>query len=226
MFNLAEDLYLLALQDDKGSLAGMVSMFANYMAAGAVLIDLNLQGRIHLENDQVKVANPAPLGDPVLDRALEMMAQSKTSLPPAKWVQQFSKLYKELHGLMTARLIKNRVIKRVDKRILGIFPVQRYPLRRKKYKRELLRGVRSAILRNRAPDERMMGMIRLIYVTGLVNVIFQRDERRKAKEKIMELLKAESLSTDMDQADNTIAKAVERSINVKKIQHAVMHSGG
>lgn len=226
MFNLAEDFYLLALDGEKGSLGGTIAMTMQYLTAGAILIDLGAQRRICLESGQLTVSGPAVMGDPVLDRAWELMAQSKTALPPDKWVRQFTKQYKEFLELMNARLIEKRVIKRVDTKILGIFPVKRYPLRRKRYKRELLKKVRSAILRTRQPDERTMGMIRLIYVSGLVSQIIPREYRKKAREKIQELLKAENLSTDAEHLESAIAKTVERAVTAKKIQHAVMHSGG
>ncbi|MFB3786909.1 MAG: GPP34 family phosphoprotein [bacterium] len=226
MFNLAEDFYLLALDGEKGSLGGTISMTMQYLTAGAILIDLSARGRVRLENGQLTAAGPAIMGDPVLDRAWELLAQSKTALPPDKWVRQFTKQYKEFLALMTTRLMEKRVIKCVNKKILGIFPVKRYPLRRKRYKRELLREVRSAILRTRQPDERMMGMIRLVYISGLISQIFPRELQKKAKEKIKLLLKADNIQVDTEQMERNIAKTVERMVTAKKIQHAAMHSGG
>lgn len=226
MFNLAEDLYLLALHSEKGSLSGVISMTIQYLTAGAILIDLSLRDRIRLENGQLKAAGPALTGDPVLDHAWDLIAQSETLMSPDKWVRQFSKQYKVFQELMTVRLIEKRVIKQVDKRILGIFPVKRYPLRRKRYKRELSREVRSAILRTRQPDERMMGMIRLVYISGLISQIFPRELQKKAKEKIKLLLKADSIQVDTEHMESNIAKTVERMVAAKKIQRMAVHSGG
>ncbi|HOJ62590.1 MAG TPA: GPP34 family phosphoprotein [bacterium] len=226
MFNLAEDFYLLALDGEKGSLSGQISMTVPYLTAGAILNDLGLRDRIHLENGLVKVTGPAVTEDPVLDRAWEVIAQSGPLRSPGKWVRLFAKQYKEFQELIVTRLLEHRVVKREEKRILGIFPVKRYPLRRKRYKRELVRQVRSAILRNRKPDERMRGMIRLIHLSGLISRIFPREDQRKAKEKVQALLKEENLSANAQELESTLSKILERAVAAGKTQRAILHSGG
>ncbi len=67
---LPEELLLLALDPVRGRSLNH-RRYLQYGLAGAALADLEEAGRIAVEGgDRIRVTNPLPLGDPVLDGAL------------------------------------------------------------------------------------------------------------------------------------------------------------
>jgi golgi phosphoprotein 3 len=83
---LGEDLLLLALDDEKGTISTPASDAVGYGLAGAALMDLTLQGRLEAgRGETLVVADPGPAGDDVLDEALQKIASSRKPGKAPHW---------------------------------------------------------------------------------------------------------------------------------------------
>ncbi|MGG7573086.1 GOLPH3/VPS74 family protein [Streptomyces sirii] len=102
--------------------------YLRYGLAGAALADLEATGRIAVERgDRVRVANPLPLGDPILDGALATLpapAKGGRGVRAHRWVRGAGRPVQEL---CLRRLEERGALRRQTHRALGLFPYERFP---------------------------------------------------------------------------------------------------
>ncbi|MFE1772490.1 GPP34 family phosphoprotein [Streptomyces sp. NPDC059008] len=124
---LPEELLLLALDPVRGRPLNS-PRYLRYGLAGAALADLEAAGRIAVERgDRVTVANPLPLGDPILDGALATLpapAKGGRGIRAHRWVRSASRPVREL---CLRRLEERGALRRQVYRALGLLPYERFP---------------------------------------------------------------------------------------------------
>lgn len=124
---LPEELLLLALDPVRGRPLNH-GAYLRYGLAGAALADLEGAGRITVEGrDRIVVANPLPLGDPVLDGALAALpgpAKQRRGGTARRWVRSAGRPVQEL---CLRRLEERGALRRESRRALGLFPYERFP---------------------------------------------------------------------------------------------------
>lgn len=84
MENLGEELTLLSIRPDKGTVA--TAQRISYGLMGAELIRLAARGRIEIERDRVSVRDASPTGDPELDTALASLIRARRPPRAQAWV--------------------------------------------------------------------------------------------------------------------------------------------
>lgn len=88
---IAEELVLLMLKDDLGFVAAPTSDWRMWCGfAGAVILDLSFRNRIDADLDHLHVIDPTPIGDDILDPALQIMAYDDTPRTTQYWVEYFA----------------------------------------------------------------------------------------------------------------------------------------
>ncbi|MEV4628050.1 GPP34 family phosphoprotein [Micromonospora sp. NPDC049523] len=120
--NLAEELLLLAYQDD-GSPAPD-SSWLDYGLAGAVLVELAVAGRVAPVQGRLRVVDPTPTGDQVVDRGLAQIVSARTEVSAQDLV---ARLREGLRDAVLDQLVGRGLLRRTEERVLWIFPTSRYP---------------------------------------------------------------------------------------------------
>jgi Golgi phosphoprotein 3 (GPP34) len=84
MENLGEELTLLSIRPDKGTVA--TAQRISYGLMGAELVGLAASGRIEIERDRISVRDASPTGDPQLDTALASLVRARRPARAQAWV--------------------------------------------------------------------------------------------------------------------------------------------
>jgi hypothetical protein len=71
---LADEIVVLMLDDDIGSIKPECASVANMAIAGGILMELALLGRIDTDLKSLFIVDPKPVGDELLDHVLEKIA--------------------------------------------------------------------------------------------------------------------------------------------------------
>src|ERR1700730_15386404 len=71
---LADEIVVLMLHDDTGAIRLAHAGVANIAIAGAILMELALLGRIDTDLTSLFIVDPNPLGDKLLDQAMQQIA--------------------------------------------------------------------------------------------------------------------------------------------------------
>jgi len=154
---LAEELLLLAYDDESGKAAGSQIGLDLGMAA-AVLVELALAGRVVYLDGTIRVIDARPTGEPISDEALVRVA-ADTPHTPASWVQRLR------HGLrdrVLADLCARGVVCDVDETALGFIHLHRYPTIDPSVEAEIRGRLSRALTGDDLPDERTAALATLV----------------------------------------------------------------
>lgn len=164
---IAEDLLLLVLDDESGSLlTDPINVDAG--VSGALLLELALRERVRVHEQKgllgthvVRVSDPAPTGDELLDSALALVAEKDRTA-----VGIVEHLAPGLRRELLDRLERRGVLEHADGRVLGLFPRHRWPAHDARHETELRASVRESLVDGAAPTERVGALIALLHAVG------------------------------------------------------------
>lgn len=175
---LGEQLLLLSLDDASGSEQESAKTAAAISAAS--LVELALAGRIDVTgDDEVTVLDRTPLGVPALDAALADITAREKPLAARHWIDR---LKKEAVAGASEGLLRKGLVRRERKKILGLFPVVRYPEADGSAEAAVRQRLDAVVLRGEEPDERTAGLVALLHGAKLHRQAFPgADARRVGK---------------------------------------------
>jgi golgi phosphoprotein 3 len=184
-----EELLLLALCDDKGTVA--FGSMLPYALAGGILTELMLARRVEIERkgkrELVTLRDDSPVGDPVLDDALERVGAARRRATAQSWVSRLASS-KRLRERVAAGLCRLGVLEEREDRVLLLFRRRVYPTVNPEPERRLIARLRTAVLEaGDEVDPRTAVTIALADGVGLLNAVFTRAERREHKARIKAL---------------------------------------
>lgn len=155
---LAEELLLLALDDETGKAIGSRIGLDLGMAA-AVLVELALAGRIVYVDRTLMVRDASPTGVVIIDEVLARLAAEAPNTP-ASWVQRLR------HGLRDralADLCARGIVRDVDETTMaGFVHLHRYPTVDPTVEADIRARLNRALTSDDIPDERTAALATLV----------------------------------------------------------------
>lgn len=212
MFNLAEDLMILAIDDEKGKVISSASIPIDYGLIGALIMELSLKGKIGIDDGKIIVLDKSSTKDELLDNVLHSIKNCETCDKEQAIKFVINKLvndYKNIEEIIINRLISKGVIKKEEHKILWVFNFYRYPATDKTEEKTLISHIKEIVFDNVEPDVRTSVLISFLRVCNLIEEIFTKEELEKSASKIREIAYS-----------NEIIKAVSQS--VFEIQQAIL----
>lgn len=163
---IVEDLVLLLMDDESGAIAGAGTLY--YTLGGAVLVELGLDGRITVdENDKglnglkVRAVPGDALSDPVLQTAHDKVAER------VRGVQTLLiEIGTGLHETVLDRLVERGMLRRESKKTLGVFRSTSTTAADTQHKKALMEKVRAVLVYGEEPDARTAAVIGLLSASG------------------------------------------------------------
>ncbi|HET6858711.1 MAG TPA: GPP34 family phosphoprotein [Streptomyces sp.] len=210
---LGEQLMLLSLDDDTG--AAKESEHVGWAIAGATLVELALAGRIEVTDDKVTVLSPAPVGDPTLDAALADIAGREKPAKTKDWIQRLKK-----GGVAGAHqgLLSKGLIREETKKVLGLFPVRRYPEADGSVEAALRQRLHDVVWGGAEPDERTATLVALVHGAKLHRLAFPDADKAATKSKMEAVAHGQWVGPAVRRA----VKAAEDAVTVMVTMTVVM----
>jgi len=204
MLSLAEELLLLALDDEKGTIPGSAQQALAYGLPAAGLVDLLLAGRLVMgEKKRVTVAEATPTGDDILDEMLAQIERSKRAKGIGDWVKGFGNGgIKKLRERLENRLVESGVLRVEEGRFLRLFHWHHYPTVDGAPEAKAREKLRRVLLEGNDPDARTAILISLARTCDLLHPLFQKEEKKRADERAKEIGKGEFMG-------EAVAKALQ-----------------
>jgi uncharacterized membrane protein YgcG len=191
--SLPEELLLLALHDEKGSVIPAAAPVLNGSLIGAVLMELGLQGRLREGADGGLEVDPTPTGDEILDEAVRRVADSDRPRQASYWVGRLARRIPRLKDRLLEQLVARGVLERRERRILWVFPSRSFPLADAAAEQQARDRIRTVILDDLVPDQRTAALIGLVRSCNLIDEIFAPHERTRAHRRFEELTSEEAV---------------------------------
>ena len=155
MLTIAEEILLLVLDEGTGKFQARLPVHSlRHAVSGALLMELALHDRIDTDLHQLFVISPAPLGEPVLDRALARIVEQPGNQPTGHWVGVFAEEYDSLQPQLLDRLVQRGILARREDRLLWVFGSRRYPVVEGRPLRDVKRRMMEVLMSAVIPDPR------------------------------------------------------------------------
>ncbi|SOB86225.1 GOLPH3/VPS74 family protein [Streptomyces sp. 1331.2] len=205
---LAEELMLLSLDDESGVAKDGSS--AGWAVAGSFLADLAMAGRIAVEEGRLAVTDPTPTGDPLLDERLERLVEwiGRKAPGKAKASEWLTRDHATAVRATVLRLCQRGLVVEERHRLLGLFPVRRYPEADGSVERELRERLASVIRHHAAPDVRTATLIALLHAARLHGLAFPDLPRKRVEMRFAEIAAGDWAGDSVGQAIRNMHVAI------------------
>jgi hypothetical protein len=200
MLSLMEEILLLALKEEKGSLSMTASSQINYCLAGAILMELELHQRIKADKKTVQVIDRTPTRNPHLDAALKQIDSHGRLRTPDYWVTKLPRTLKTLRQEILTQMMEKALVREEEHQVFIFFTVNRYPLRDIRAKKDILDRLQKILLRGESAMPRTVKLIGLVSNCGLLYTLFDKEDRKHARKKAKEVTAEDVLSQAVKKA--------------------------
>ncbi|MDD5697971.1 MAG: GPP34 family phosphoprotein [Victivallaceae bacterium] len=189
MLSFAEEIYLLALNEDTGKVTAEArDPVLGTVIIGAVLTELSFLKKISTAKERLYILDTEPTKHLILNEVLDIFRESKkTEATIERVLEVLMPHAKRLEELVLAELIRKGILKEIDKKILWIFPDRRYPLINNKEIVSVEIRLRKLLLEGGKPDPKDAALISLLRSSELFSKILSPDELERCEKHIAEL---------------------------------------
>lgn len=207
---LYEEILLLALRDEKGSIHfGINYQFA---LAGAIVAELILTEKITILDEKkkkfVKAISYKTTGDELLDEIIAKLRKSKRKEQVQTWVRRISNMPGLKHRV-AKNLCRKGILRLEEDKVMLIFTRKLYPEINPKPEKEIIEKMRTAIFTDVAEiDPNTLVLIAICDSTGMLKPLFGRAELKARKSRIKEIVSGNVIGQATRQAVEAMQAAV------------------
>ena len=189
MLTFAEEILLLILDDEQGTIEYPYSDEMKYVMAGAVLMDLAVHDKIDNDLDKLVLVDKTPTGEEILDTYLAMIPEGGEIHDSNYWVAELAKHGTAIKDKALEMLVEKGILKVVDKKILWVFGTRQYPMIDDTEEREVLQRVTHLLNSDDIPDPRDVVLVCLIDTFELFPSVVGEDQAQALAPRIAQIRK-------------------------------------
>ncbi|MFC8917535.1 GPP34 family phosphoprotein [Streptomyces sp. NPDC057116] len=167
---LAEDIALLSLDDESG--AAKERQSAGWAVAGGILLELAMAGRVTVHDGRLEVSDTTPTGTALLDGRLERLEEWTRRKSRRKVADWLTKDQSKAVAATVESLCARGLVTEERGKVLGLFPVRRYPEADGSVERELRARLTAVVVHGMEPDDRTSGLVSLLHAAKLHRLAF------------------------------------------------------
>jgi hypothetical protein len=209
MFTLCEELYLLSIHGEKGTIIGSSVEHMKPGLAGAILIDLAMLGKIHTSNNhRLLLVDDNSTSVEVLDEALKALKESEKERKFGYWINNLSKKKDKFNKLIIESLCQKGVVTQEDDHLIWVIPSPLQTEIKATTKYWVNMRLRSAVLTSEDIQQGDIVLLSLLSACGLLELVFLRDESKFAGRKINQLFYNQALTDPVLQTIQEIESAI------------------
>jgi Golgi phosphoprotein 3 len=179
VFTLAEQLFLLAIDDIHGITASGIDEELHNGLAGGVLADLVIQSKLASKEKRLVIINKTPTGDDLLDDILETITTAKKPHQAGQWISALAS--KNLNTRIAEHLVDKNILRVEEKRYLWALPFQVYQQQNASAKYWLKQHYRAVVLAGEKAEMQDVALLCLLKASNLLKMVFTKDERKWAQ---------------------------------------------
>jgi golgi phosphoprotein 3 len=191
--SLAEELLLVALDDEKGADTANWGGGVEAGLAGALLLELAAAGCVKDEDGKLVAAECDPPPAPLAAAALEVIRRDEKRRNAKGWVGRLPKELKPLRRQVADGLVRRGVLEEERRRRLGLFESTRYPERDPEPERRLRAGLTEVLAAGREPDPDEAMLVSLLHAYDLVKRVVPKEDRRSARKRAKQIAEGDAI---------------------------------
>ncbi len=194
---LAEELVLIALDDESGSLISLPRYSLEFALAAALVMELTLIGRIDTDPEKLFVLRSELTGSALLDDALTQIIAEPRLQPTGAWLRRLSQPGPELCDRVIGGLVSRGVLRCAERRLLWVFKERVYPPISGLEEREVKSRVMTLLNNDEIPDTRDALLIGLLRATGIMERLLSTSEFQRLSPRINQIANLEEISREL-----------------------------
>ncbi|MCB1121653.1 MAG: GPP34 family phosphoprotein [Verrucomicrobiae bacterium] len=198
--SIPEELLLLSLDDEEGKLVSSDSTVLRFTLSGGILDELVIRGLVKIEDRKVVDWPREPIGDPILDPAIERLVHKDKVKKLSYWIQHLSKDYRHIKDILLNKLVKLGALKKEEHHFLWAFAFNRYPTNDVRIENRIRRRVRASLFSDEPVDPRDAVLLSLIHAGKLEVDVFGDLEAPEARARIISLKKRYGIGSAVSHA--------------------------
>ena len=213
MISIPEELFLLALDEEKGNFLSLTKKTLSHALSGGILAELTLSGKVCSDQKhRLELLNDAVTGDEVLDKALSEIGSSEKLRKLTYWVSELSARPKKLREEIGDSLVAKGLLLREEKRYFRQNVSSEETAQTIPSKFELKTPLRALVLSSDEFNARDFALLNVVAASGLLDLIFTRDELKIAEQHIHEKVLRSALQNPIMETIEEIEKAIVTSL--------------
>ncbi len=215
MLSFHEKYVLLTINDKKGTIAAGYSK--TYGFIGALFMELFEKKFIKIEDKKIICTENNPDSE-ILNEVIDLLKKRKKPMKVQVAIQHLGyKLSKSFEKVID-NLIEKGILKKEKKKIIWIFNVNHYPTNNPEPENMIKSRIKGIVLYGNNSDAESLKLLSLINALDLYREIFSKDEIKKAKKRVKEIVLNEEVGNDIGKIiQDEIMAAVAVSIATSAI---------
>jgi hypothetical protein len=226
--HLHEQLMLLALRDEKGTLESKATMYS-YALGGAILAEMALHGNIRVGRDKKKLVDLVDrksFGEPVLDECVGLIAAAKRRRRAAAWVGRFAQV-KRLRHRVAEGLCRRGILKDSEDKVLLFFTRKVYPTIDPGPERRLIKRLRAGVFGDSSSvDPDVAIVISLANATGLLAIHFDKKKLKGRKRRLERIAEGDVVGAATREAVQAAQQAAMAAVMAASVASTTAASAG
>ena len=220
MVTFPEEVVLLLLDDEEGVFLSIGKTTLELALTGSVLMELAFADRLDTDLERVMIVDRTPIGDPLLDRVLERIADNDETNDTRAWIETLAveeTAAIQEHAL--ASLVKRGILRREEKKLfqetvkhLWVFRSPRYFMVDGQAKHETGSRLAHVLFSDEIPDPRDIALVCLADACGILRVLFDEREIEQIAPRIEQLRKMDLIGREIASAIADIERSVMQSM--------------
>jgi hypothetical protein len=212
-FSTAEKFLLIAHHPEKGRF--MVSgMFIQYGIAGAILLDMTLDGSLDIKDGKV-LLRPGRVSDrTVRDEVASLISASGKPKKAGFWVNKLARRYNWYLRQVLNEMEKKRLVRTEQRKFLGLIPYRKSFLVESYTRSNLIRQIKNEILAyTREPSPSSIAIAGLIEACRMQRIITSdRDELKLVRNQLRKIARENELTDAVMQTVHQVQVAIIASV--------------
>ncbi len=210
MSTLYEELYLLTIHEDKGTILSAVQSNLPYGLAGGLLTEIALRGKLQVNpRHRVELTDPNQTGDPILDDTIQEISGADQPHKIGYWINRLSDDHKKISKRLVEKLVMEGVVTLEEKRLLWAIPCPGSPEPCGSAKYWLKTRLRKMALADQEANLQDLALLNLVHSLDWFELIFTQDERKLAARNLHGMLLSLAMNNPVAQTIEEIGTAIE-----------------
>jgi Golgi phosphoprotein 3 len=209
MLTLYEELLLLTIHEDKGIFIGSTIDALKPGLVGAILAELALSAKICVtDSHRLQLAESTPTNDTLLDEVLTVLQSSEKEHKFGYWINTLNPKPEKLRRQIAKGMIQKGIMTQEDDRLLWVVPSPFHPESKASTKYLVIEHLRDVVFALEEAQPRTIAFLSLVSACGLLDLVFLRDERKAANQRINELVVSGAMNDPNLETVQEIASAI------------------
>lgn len=186
MLSLAEQIFLLSLDEATGHFHPLPEKALDLALSGALMMSLAEAGQLDVSSVIPAIPNPVSTGDALLDEILaDVMAHPGFTLP--ELLRYISGHGEAIREIIAKRLVEKNILTHEKDQFLWLVVDERFPIIDHAEERQVRSRIREVVLEGREPSAADIAIISLVEACDLTHTILKEDECQQAQDRLKKI---------------------------------------